>query len=176
MANKSIPPDEFGELRHILLKMEDKISSARVLNGGFDKLEKQVNEIKDMQIKLNVDFETHKVNDARIEEKIDRLYDPDQGIYAKVNKTEVMLKALAKNVDNLAQKDQELSKHINDLDDTGRTMVTKFATLEKVTGDDHSNLRSTIKLSKGFWAVLVFAVTGLAGAVGKILWDSFIGG
>lgn len=172
---KSVPPDDYNNLMMLLTQVNEKISQARVLNGGFDRLEKQVEDIKQMQQKFNADFENHVMNDERIESKIDRLYDPEEGIYAKVNKTEVMMTQLTENMNRLSDADAKFSTKLERVDETGRTVALKLEALQKITGEDNKDLSKAVKTSKGFWKFALWAGAGIITAVGKMLWDLFVG-
>lgn len=172
---KSVPPGDNNELLLLLMQMHDTISKARVLNGGFDRLEKQVDEIKEMQQKFNADFQNHVVNDERIEAKIDRLYDPEEGIYAKVNKTEVMLTNLTENVERLSDTGKLFATKLAHVEQTGEKTSVIVTSIQKVAGEDNKDLMNAVKTSKGFWRVAVFVGTALITAIGKLLWDVFVG-
>lgn len=170
---KNTPPDQV-ELLLLLQQMNEKISSARVLNGGFDRLEKQVGEIRDLQAKFNADFQNHVVNDARIEEKIDRLYDPEEGIYSKVAKTEAMLTTLTDNVQRLSDADATFSDKLNKIEKTSSETSQKVEAIQKIAGEDNKDLVKAVKTSKGFWKFAIWAGTGLLAAIGKVIWDLFV--
>lgn len=170
---KSIPPNNNEELFRMIVQMNEKISSAKVLNGGFDKLTKQVDEIKEMQIRLGSDFQAHVANDNRIEAKIDRLYDPEEGIYAKVNKTEMMLESLSENVKTLTEVDSKMAKDIKSIEEKSSTTANKVMNLEKISGEDNKDLVTAIKTSKLLWKFVAGAGTGILTAIGKLLWDIF---
>lgn len=170
---KSTPPEQL-ELLLLLQSMNEKISSARVLNGGFDRLEKQVGEIRDLQAKFNADFQNHVVNDARIEEKIDRLYDPEEGIYSKVAKTEAMLTTLTDNVQRLSDADSMFSDKLTKIEKVSSDTSQKVEAIEKITGKDHKDLVKAVETSKGFWKFTLWAGAGLLAAIGKVIWDLFV--
>lgn len=172
---KSIPPDSNGELLRLLVQMNEKISSARVLNGGFDRLEKQVTEIKSMQEKLSSDFQNHVQNDDRIEMKIDRLYDPEEGIYAKVNKTQVMVETLSRNVNALTEADTKFASRLQSIEDVALTAATNIKKIEKISGDDFKDLVAVVKTNKGLWKFALWAGAGTLTAIAKLLWDLFAG-
>lgn len=166
---------EIEQIKELLGQVNKKLSSARVLNGGFDKLELEVSQIKDLQTKLNSDFESHKVNDERLESKIDKLYDPETGIYAKVQKTENMISGLSDKISGLAAIDEKLQVRLSSIETKADTTQNNLEQIKKITGEDNKELRKSIRLSKGFWWFLGFTVTGLLSALGKLIWDLFVG-
>lgn len=169
------PSDDVSELKELLLRMENKISHAKVLNGGFDRLEKQVDEIRDLQAKFNADFQNHVQNDARIEQKIDRLYDPEEGIYVKVAKTETMLSTLTENVQRLSDADAKFMTKLGEVEKQASETSQKVTAIQKIAGEDNKELAKAVKTSKGFWKFAIWAGTGILAAIGKLLWDLFVG-
>lgn len=165
---------ENAQIKELLVQINQKIGSAKVLNGGFDRLEAEVSAIKTMQAKLNGDFESHKVNDSRIEQKLDRLYDPEDGIYAKIHKSETMITTLTDKVDSLANFDQTVRVRLETIEKKTDDTDGKMKSLQKIAGEDNKDLEKSIKLSKGFWWFIGFTVTGILSAVGKFLWDLFV--
>jgi outer membrane murein-binding lipoprotein Lpp len=171
---KSADP-EIEQIKELLSQVNQKISSAKVLNGGFDRIEQEVSEIREMQAKLSADFDAHKLNDERIEGKLDRLYDPEAGIYAKVQKTETMIQVLTDKVSALATSDDKFMSRLSGVEDKADVASQKIEAIQKIAGEDNKDLQKSIRLSKGFWWFGGLALTGLLSAVGKFLWDLFVG-
>jgi DNA repair exonuclease SbcCD ATPase subunit len=167
-------PDDYNEVMRLLLEMNAKIGSARVLNGGFDRLEKQVEDIAKVQNKLVADFENHTVNDERIEKKIDRLYDPQEGIYIKVTKAETLLTQMNESVERLSEADKKFADQLKSVEIATETTARKMTAIEKISGEDHKELATAIKTTKGFWKFAIWIGAGLLTAVGKLLWDLFV--
>jgi chromosome segregation ATPase len=163
------------EIKSLLNEINQKIRSAKVLNGGFDTLQTEVAQIKNLQAKLNADFEAHKVNDTRIEEKLDRLYDPEDGIYSKIHKSETMMTALHEKVGSLNSFDEKIQVRLSDIEKKADTAQSDIKQIQKIAGEDNKELAKAVKLGKGVWWFLGFAITGLLSAVGKFLWDLFVG-
>jgi len=166
---------EIEQIKELLIQVNNKIASAKVLNGGFDRIEEEVSEIKKMQLKLSSDFDAHKINDERIESKLDRLYDPEDGIYAKVQKTETMIQILTDKVSVLATSDEKFVSRLSDIENTTVITSQKVGDIQKITGEDNKDLQKSIKLSKGFWWIGGLALTGFLSAAVKFLWDLFVG-
>jgi len=163
------------QIKALLTQINQKIGSAKVLNGGFDRLEAEVSQIKSMQAKLNVDFESHKQNDSRIEEKLDRLYDPEDGIYSKLHKSEGMIANLTNKVDALSNFDEKMHIRVSSVEKRTDDTDSKIKQIQKVAGEDNKDLQKAVKLSKGAWWFGGFVLTGLLSAIGKFLWDLFVG-
>lgn len=166
---------ENEQIKQLLTQINQKIGSAKVLNGGFDRLAIEVSQIKEMQAKLNTDFESHKINDTRIEQKLDRLYDPEDGIYSKLHKQETMMTNLTEKVNSLAAFDKEVQDKVQKIDTRSDDTERKLKSIEKIAGEDNKELNKAVKISKGVWWFAGFAVTGLLSAIGKFLWDLFVG-
>lgn len=165
---KSPDTEQMEELRVSLSQIYQKLNSSRVLNGGFDKLEEQVSEIKELQTKLNADFENHKINDDRIESKIDRLYDPEEGIYTKVAKIEIK-------IDQLQRTDNKTDERLQSTETSAKTTADKVAAIETIAGKDNADLIKAVKFGKGFWWMVATIAGGILAAVGKFLVDMLTG-
>lgn len=166
---------DFEQIKDLMQQINEKISNAKVLNGAFDKLELEVTKIKELQKKLNLEFESRKINEERMEQKIDRLYDPENGIYAKVQKTEMLLETLNNQISGLVVVDEKLQRKISSIEEKAISTEKTIEDIKKITGENHIDLIKSIKLSKGFFWVLVTVGAGLLSAVGKFLWELFIG-
>ena len=162
-----------SELLSELKQIKLKINSAKVLNGGFDRLEIEVSEVKKLQNKLSADFDVHKEKVDRIENKLERLFDPEGGIYMKVQKAEMTLGNLEDKITSLISVDEKVSLRLTTAENNATGAFTKINEIQKITGDNHTNLIRSIKLSKGIWWFAGFAATGFLSALGKLLWDYF---
>lgn len=153
--------EDIKELMSLLQQVNQKVSSARVLNGGFDRLENQIEDIKTTQDRMN--------------EKLERLYDPEDGIYARAQKTDMMLTNMTNTMKNLSDSEQRLLDQVNKIDSTLKTTTGKVESIEKIAGEDNKDLENAVKTSKGFWKFVLWVGAALATAVGKIIWDFFVG-
>lgn len=166
--------ENLDEFVRLLEDIDRKLSSARVLNGGFDKLESEVNEIKKIQLRLLVDFENSKNNIERMDSKIDKIFDPTDGFYPKINKAETMLHNLNEKIALLSTTDEKFFNKISVLEKVSEQNQKELLEIKKVTGDDNEALRKSIKISSGVWWLIAMTTTGLLGAIGKLIWDSFL--
>lgn len=169
------PSDENSENLQEILQELKKISSAKVMNGGFDRLVGEVAQVKEMQAKLNIDFEAHKINDDRIETKLDRLYDPETGIYTQLRKTEAVVSNLNEKVSSLKMVDDKIFNKLDAVTEQSAQTAKELGDIKKITGEEHKELQKAVKLTRGAWWLGGLAITGLLSALGKLLWDLFVG-
>lgn len=161
MTKGSYSPDDLRELMALLQQVNQKVSSARVLNGAFDRLESQIEEIKQTQTK--------------VDEKLDRLYDHESGIYARAQKTDVALATMSEAINKLSEADKKVLEQVEKIEDTVNITVSKVDSIVKITGEDNKDLENAVKTSKGFWKFTLWAGAAFLTAVGKMIWDVFIG-
>jgi len=164
------------EMLETLLKgINDKLQKAEVLNGGFDRLQKDmaslredVGEIRTEVLKLNVEL-THVRGQngefkKQLEDFSEAIYHPDDGIYSRIRRTSDLEDLREQKIDKAIQKIDEVQKTIDPIQKTDMD-------LKKIAGDDLKELSTIVKtrqnIDRIFW-ILVSAI--LAGA-GKMLWD-----
>ena len=157
-----------------LNQITTKLSGAKVLNGGFDRLEKEVNQIKINQEKLSFESAAQKKSFERVEEKLDKIFDPEDGVYSKFVKTENMLESLNFKVNSLVTTDVQLKAQLNVVEHKTLDNSQKLFDLKKIAGEDNEDLRKSINISNGLWWLVAMAGTGLLGALGKLIWDVFL--
>lgn len=161
MTKGSSSPDDLRELMEMLKQLNQKVSTARVLNGAFDRLEGQIEEIKQTQ--------------SKVDEKLERLYDPETGIYARAQKTDAALASMSEAINKLSEADKKVLAQVEKMEDTVNTTATKMEAVEKITGEDNKDLENAVKTSKGFWKFTFWAGAAFLTAVGKMVWDLFVG-
>lgn len=167
-------PEKLEDLTKLLETIEKKISNAKVLNGGFDRLELEVDEIKKIQLKLLVDFENSKNNIEKMGNKMDKIFDPTDGFYPKMSRAETILESLNQKVASLSSADEKFSTKLSEIEREATNNTKDIVEIKKITGEGHETLRKSIKVSNGIWWLLVMTTTGLLGAIGKLIWDFFI--
>lgn len=170
---KSQEQDTLDKFVKLLEQINSKISSARVLNGGFDKLEIEVDEIKKAQFKLVIDSENAKANIERMESKLDKIFDPSDGFYPKIKKAETMLESLDSKISALKTTDDKFYHNISELEKLAKKTEKEIDDIKKITGKDHGELEKSIKISNVVWWFIGFTTTGLLSAIGKLIWDYF---
>jgi len=170
------PPtkQEMEAIKDSLNLIVNKISGARVLNGGFDKLEREVAHIKQNQEKLFFESEAQKKSSERVEEKLDKIFDPENGIYGKFIKTENMLESLNAKVNSLVNTDGKIETQLDAVERKTADNSKRLYELKKIAGEDNEELKKSITLSNGIWWLVAMATTGIVGAIGKLIWDIFL--
>jgi len=162
---KSSQPMVNRRLQMVIEDIAKKINGAPALNGGFDKMMVIVEHIQEKQ------DETTK----KIDKIYDGLYEPDDGLYARVKTMEdssnnftadeKTLNDLNASLKKLADKDAELEEKA---DTTER--------LKKIAGEDLEKLESVIKVktnSFDFLAKITWLLAGGAlAAMGKAAWEA----
>lgn len=155
------------ERDELLSKISKKIESSAVLNGGFDKLVLAVDHIKEKQNQQT--------------EKLDKLYDPDTGLFSRVKQLENDLQLLDKNfstytetnTQNFERIEEKLEK-IESVNKTATDALGITKRLQRIAGEDLQDLNKTIELHKRFsniyWALIALVITGL----GNLIWQIVI--
>lgn len=156
-------------LQLLLENIAAKLNSSAVLNGGFDRMMISIEHIEEKQKETN-----DKVNKIH-----DGLYDPEQGLYARV-------KAIETNYTSHLKKDEEMQAkllaELNEVEQREEEIATKIDSettekLKKIAGDDLGNLAELIE-TKSWWSeiwvkLLWIFIGGVVGAIGKTVWETF---
>lgn len=167
------------------LRLIEKLSSAPVLNGGFERLQQSISDIKETQVdlqsniaKINSELEHSSENFKRVEEKLDRIYDPENGLYARIaetenliNKNEKQIEDISKNIGTFINRADETTKKIRELEKIAEDITGKIKLLNDVGGENYEEIKSTIKIKKNFSKAMWFVITGFIGTIAKIVWD-----
>lgn len=141
-------------LERTLGHIQEKLKSAHVLNGGFDRLMEKVESIEGTQEKILGELNTVKIT----------IYDPDEGIYSRIKAVDDRSDERAHTLDKSIS---ELKVEHNKTSDTTKLHaeeVDKIEDLEKKI-DELSKWKSNV--TKIIWAVLV----PIATTFGKIIYD-----
>lgn len=167
--------EKFNEI----LEIVKSIQNSPAMNGAFDKLVSSVEDIKNSQNQVASDVSLVKLkqeeSNKRIEELYNAIYDPDLGIYKRINDSinvglnqEDHLKRID---DKLGGIDGEIINHNSRLAEVETTREN----LIDVAGERLENLDSTIKMNKNvnklFWA----GVAAVAGFILKELGPTLLG-
>lgn len=167
------------------LRLLERLSNSSALNGGFDRLQESITELKDIQTstkedvnKVSYEVEHFKTNFKRVEEKIDRIYDPEDGLFHRVTKTEDFAKGALKSIDQLnkkiedvVQSHSDVTEEISLLKKSTQDITGKITLLNSVAGENFEELHSTIKVKKNLSKMIWLFITGFFGTLAKILWD-----
>jgi len=160
-------------LQLLVESIAHKINTSPALNGGFDKMLVIVEHIQEKQVETG--------------EKMDKihegLYNPDDGLYARVkmveSATENFAKIHAAHIQSDEKSMREISNSLKKLSTTDEDLSKKAETtsrLKKIAGEDLEKLESVIKVkstwseiwSKAMWLV----VGGAFAAIGKAIWEA----
>ena len=146
---------------------------------------RKVTELKDIQTatkedinKVSYEVEHFKSNFKRVEDKIDRIYDPEDGLYLRVTQVENNNENTQKSIEQLDEKIHDINKaHSNTkqemylLKKTTEDISSKMILLNNVAGENFEELHSTIKVKKNLSKMIWLFITGFFGTLAKILWD-----
>lgn len=161
----------------LLQEIHAKLSKAEVLNGGFDRMQNQleglkqdVGEVRTEVYKVNVDLRTITAQNAEFKQDLEKvneaIYHPDDGIYTRIHKTASAQESRDKKIDQAIEKIDNVEKIIVPLQRTQ-------GDLTEIAGKDLKELDSIVKtramLNKMFWLMVV----AIIGASGKTLWEFF---
>ena len=140
--------------RELLEMLVKKVSEAKALNGGFDRLCVMIEHIHSEQDKSSKKLD--KVSEA--------LYDPDHGLFSRVKGIETKLDT---NIADLEDKCKDVPTVKNEIDD-----LKKFqAAVEGIAGKQLEELDALVKLRKNlsmiYWALML----SVAGFVGNLLFQ-----
>lgn len=155
-------------LEQMVRSINEKIQHAEVLNGGFTELKNKVNDIHTTQVKMEMEMKSIRVGEIQLKEKVDEIndaiYDPDNGIYRRINESVVLDR----------QRDQKLEQAVQELKNVQGDLAPIEKTdedLKKIAGEDLKELQSIVKtrqiIDRMFWIML----TALVGGGVKLLWD-----
>jgi len=160
------------QVQSLLEGIATKINNSPVLNGGFDRMMVIVQHIEEKQAETG----------QKVDKIHDGLYDPIDGLYARVQKVELATEKFAEkqsehidldeqNMAEINESLKKLSAATGDLEKKAETTIK----LKKIAGDDLEKLDSTIKVKTTWsdaWAKIIwFVVGGVGAALGKAVWE-----
>lgn len=160
------------ELQQTVESIAKKIHGAPALNGGFDRMLVIVEHIREKQ-----DDTTEKINKIH-----DDLYEPDDGLYARVKMVENVTADFAKKQTEhlitdertLVSLNESLKKLSEKDDDLGKKAETTLR-LKKIAGEDLEKLESMIRVKSvwlNVWSKAVWLLGGgILAAIGKTVWE-----
>ncbi|MFA6049660.1 MAG: hypothetical protein WC761_00415 [Candidatus Paceibacterota bacterium] len=165
---RALETGKLQSLEEMVRAMNDKIQRAEVLNGGFSEMKAQVTDIRYAQIKMEAEVKSIRAGEASVKESIeeinDAIYDPDNGIYRRINESITYDKVRDEKLDKAVMKLAKVEEILAPIEKTEED-------LKKIAGEDLKELQSIVKtrqiIDRMFWIML----TGLVGGGAKILWD-----
>jgi len=137
----------------LLLELKDikeTLRRAPAMNGGFDRLLVSVENIKEQQ--------------KEVSEKIERLYDPESGTFARLASIE----------QNVKTHKEALDKHKQEhTDNVGITSKNKIVIdrLQSVAGEHLDDLDAILKFRKNFDKLYWLMIAGITSTVIKMIFD-----
>lgn len=163
---------ENKDIQQMVIEIAKKLQNAPALNGGFDRMLVIVEHIQEKQNET-----TQKIN--RIH---DGLYEPDDGLYARVKMVENVSSDFSKRqLDHLATDEKtliSLNESLKKLAEKDDDLVKKVETtlrLKKIAGEDLEKLEAVIRVKSlwlNIWSKAIWLLGGgLLAAVGKTLWE-----
>lgn len=155
-------------LEQMVRSINEKIQHAEVLNGGFTELKNKVDDIRTTQIKMDMELKSVRAGEIQLKEKVDEIndaiYDPDNGIYRRINESVVLDKQRDEKLDLAVQELKNVQVDLAPIEKTDED-------LKKIAGEDLKELQSIVKtrqiIDRMFWIML----TALVGGGVKLLWD-----
>lgn len=169
-SNQSV---ENRNLQMMVEGIAKKINGAPALNGGFDRMMVIVEHIQEKQ------EETTK----KIDKIHEGLYEPDEGLYARVKTVEGSAVSFAeKQMKHFTSDEKNLSdinaslKTLSNKDEELEAKAETIIKLQKIAGEDLEKLESVIKVkstwldasSRIFWLL----AGGALAAIGKTVWET----
>jgi hypothetical protein len=160
------------DLQQMVEIIARKINNSPALNGGFDKMMVIVEHIQQKQDETN----------EKIHEIYNGLYQPDDGLYARVKSTENEAISVSKRLDQHLSADEKLQ---NDMNSSFKKLVEKdeefskkaetTIKLKKIAGDDLEKLESVIKTKNAWlniWSKIIWILGGgILAEIGKKIWE-----
>lgn len=164
----SVPSAHIQTLEEMIRAINDKVQKAEILNEGFGELKSDVMDIRHAQIKMESEVKSIRAHESSLKEKVEEIneaiYDPDNGIYRRINERIAIDKG----------RDEKLDKAVGSITHLGEMLKPLEKTeedLKKIAGDDLKELQSIVRtrqvIDRMFWIM----ATALMGAGAKILWD-----
>lgn len=154
-------------------KLLQIIVESPFMNGGFNRIENAISDIKESQddmkndvTRMSSEFNYTKEKIDSINKKVDVIYDPQHGLFTKVLYNEQLTKQNESHINTL---NTELTKLKND----HREITSKIKILNDIGGDNFEEIQSTVAMKQHFTKATWLILTGFLGTLGKILWDIF---
>lgn len=160
------------DLQKMVETIAKKINGSPALNGGFDRMLIIVEHIQEKQDETN----------EKISRIHDGLYEPDEGLYARVKDVENTTQDFSKKLDQHALVDEKLQVNLNDtlkkLNERTEEINKKIETtikLKKIAGEDLEKLDQMFKAKNiwlNIWSKSAWLIGGgILAAVGKTVWE-----
>ena len=163
--------NKLESLEEMIRSINDKVQKAEVLNGGFTELKSSVTDIRHAQIKMEAEIKSIRAHESNLKEKIEEIneavYDPDNGIYRRINESMTLDKIRDEKIDKAIDKIAKVEEILEPIEKTEED-------LKKIAGNDLKELQSIVKtrqvIDRMFWIM----ATALVGGGAKVLWDLIV--
>jgi len=144
-----------------------KIKNARVMNGGFDTVFDEIQEIKAAQLRVEYEIkflvESDNKYHKRISDITDLLYDPDDGIYKRIAN-------VTSGDDDARRKLLQLENKLADIESMLSDVADISKDIKKIAGDDLGELKSIVGTKNMVNKLFIVLITAVAGSVGTFIW------
>lgn len=148
--------DELNEI----LQTVRQIKNSPAMNGAFDSLVASVEHIKNTQNKMVTDVNTVMIKQKESSEKLkelhEALYDPDIGIYKRINDSIIVGINQENHLQKLDEQTEELHEEIETQSERIISLESTNNDLKEVAGARMEYLDSVVKMDKNikklFWA------------------------
>jgi seryl-tRNA synthetase len=150
-----------AQLKDMLERIVKKVENSPVLNGGWDKMVLTMEHIKEKQ-----DDTSEKVDNIH-----QALYEPDNGLFARVKTIEHTAEVIEKEVETNARNDEELQKQLQKAADEGKPAIDMAAKMETIAGKDLQDLKEAIKVQKTMNKIFWMIAAGSGSLVVKVVYD-----
>ena len=165
---ESVQVEHVQSLEEIIRAINDKVQKAEILSEGFTELKSNVTEIRHAQIKMESEVKSIRAHENALKERVqeinEAIYDPDNGIYRRINESITLDKIRDEKIDKAVGGMSKVEEILRPIEKTEED-------LKKIAGDDLKELQSIVRtrqvIDRMFWIM----TTALVGAGAKILWD-----
>lgn len=175
MSNTSQKKEATTELQARLETLEknvdavlSKIKNAKVLNGGFDTVFEEIQEIKAAQLRVEYEIKFLVDSDNKYQKRIsditDLLYDPDDGIYKRIANATSGDEEARRKLTQLEQRLVGIESILTDMSDISKD-------IKKIAGDDLGELKSIVGTKNMVNKLFIVLITAAAGSVGTFIWS-----
>jgi predicted nucleic acid-binding Zn-ribbon protein len=154
-----------NDLGNVIIKLFhrlEKIEHSPALNGGFAALESNVKALGEELKEVSLCMKSTSDDVKGLEDKLDKVYDPEKGLFPRIIKIESQLTHIE---DKLDKEKEALDKQID------LNSITKQ--LKTIGGSDLEKINNAIKFHETFSKVWWFVLLAFMGQIVNILVSIF---
>lgn len=141
------------------------------MNGAFDKL---VDSVSDLNSKMQIMMHKQQENSLKIQETHEALYEPDTGIYKRINDAAARDKSHYRDIKDLEEKTENIEKTLDEHDTKIIEINSSQQSLRNVAGERFEHLDGAIQVQKNTKKILWTILVALIGLFTKEAWAFFI--